>query len=173
MHNHCLHSSCTHRYNLSFTTRDDTAEAQFFGYDDVSRRIIKRNIEFMLRQSRQSAGLPQHLRDLVSKKYTFIVTITTSTFASTNNRTYLVKAVSVDFHEQAFIANQMLLLEPSVQTPPLPSSTSTPPQLGSGAGPSNVAQVITDIKTPAGDSVCILPLKRWKIGILVTRDILY
>ncbi|KAG0539895.1 hypothetical protein BDA96_03G361600 [Sorghum bicolor] len=143
----CGWKDSTPLYKLSFQAKDDTGEARFFGYDEVSRRIIRRNIDFMLRQSRQAAGLPQHFKDLISRKYTFVVGVTNSSFQDPRFRTYLVKTVSIDYHEKAFIANQNLLVQTPSQTTASTSSGSLALQITDPNALNNQVETVTQITT--------------------------
>lgn len=145
-------------YKLSFEARDDTAEARFFAYNEVSRRIIRRNIDFMLRESRKAPGLPQQLRNLISRKYTFIVGVTTSSFRDPKIRTYLVKAVSFDYLEQAYVAERLLLIQPPRQSEGSSSSVPAGQLTNSSTGLDSQIQAITDIALPTGASVSIAVL---------------
>ncbi|OQU87757.1 hypothetical protein SORBI_3003G335601 [Sorghum bicolor] len=158
----CGWKDSTPLYKLSFQAKDDTGEARFFGYDEVSRRIIRRNIDFMLRQSRQAAGLPQHFKDLISRKYTFVVGVTNSSFQDPRFRTYLVKTVSIDYHEKAFVANQNLLVQTPSQTTASTSSGSLALQITDPNALNNQVEMVTQITTLTNASIASTRHTGWQ-----------
>jgi len=104
------------RYKFSFNAADDTAEAQFFAYDDPARNIIHRNVTAVLNQLRKESGFPRFLTDVISKKYTFSIGLSDDSFGQMEDRTYVVKSVIIDHQQQAHKAKQQLLIEPSPNT---------------------------------------------------------
>lgn len=123
----------------------------------------------MLRQSRQAAGLPQHFKDLISRKYTFVVGVTNSSFQDPRFRTYLVKTVSIDYHEKAFVANQNLLVQTPSQTTASTSSGSLALQITDPNALNNQVEMVTQITTLTNASVCTYILQ---IAIFMLAHIL-
>ena len=151
--------SCANRYKFSFTAADDTAEAQFFAYDDAARNIIHRNVRAVLNQLNKGSGFPQFLTDVISKKFTFNVNLTDDSFGEMKDRTYIVKSVAADHQVQAYKAKQQVLTQPTGDT----SLTLTPivskEHTIQSNTPSNSANTVPDIMDTGGSSVRLLIFK--------------
>jgi hypothetical protein len=68
-------------YKLSFIATDGTSEAEFFCFDSVARRIVGKPRETLVAAAQISQGPPPDLAVVVSLKFTFAVTINTTTFS--------------------------------------------------------------------------------------------
>jgi hypothetical protein len=113
-------------YKFLFVAQDDTAEAEFFAYDDTARNIIRRNVTAVINQQRKDPAFPQFLTEVISKKFTFAIIITDDSFGEMRARTYQVKSVLIDHEYQAHrLARQLTVDAPasaSTQTPSVPTS---------------------------------------------------
>ncbi|CAD6251614.1 unnamed protein product [Miscanthus lutarioriparius] len=89
----CHGSATTPRYLLSFVARDDTAEANFFAYDDIAKQIIQKECKYVLNPLNIAAGLPQALQSVITKRFIFSVALTEDSYTSKAKRQYLVKAI--------------------------------------------------------------------------------
>jgi len=108
------------RYKLSFVATDDTAEGMFFCFDEISRMIIKRNVDYVLRMAMKASGLPKEITDIVSKKFTFNVILTKGSYYD-GHKTYEVRSIMRDFQMEAYKAKLLLtqpLISPLSDAPP-------------------------------------------------------
>lgn len=68
-------------YKLSFIATDGTSEAESFCFDSVARQIVGKPRETLVAAAQISQGPPPDLAVVVSLKFTFAVTINTTTFS--------------------------------------------------------------------------------------------
>jgi len=108
----------------------------------------------MLRQARNAQGLPQHLVNLITRKYTFVVGLTSSSFNDMENRTYLVKRIAFDFHEQSYIASRSIMTANPQQPDQSSASLSLTQNVVQPAQQQTEPQVIANVAPPTATSVC-------------------
>jgi replication factor A1 len=80
----------TFRYKLTFFAADETAEAEFFCFDKIARRIVGKPCDALLRSMDISGNTHPDLAAIIGLKFTFAVTININSFYSTG------KIINVD-----------------------------------------------------------------------------
>ncbi|XP_021314345.1 uncharacterized protein LOC8075683 isoform X2 [Sorghum bicolor] len=151
----CACKEAKNLYKLSFVATDDTAEGMFFCFDEISRMIIKRNVDYVLRMAMKASGLPKEITDIVSKKFTFNVILTKGSYYD-GHKTYEVRSIMRDFQMEAYKAKLLLtqpLISPLSDAPPnltieSPSQIST--QSNQITRPPDLIDIAESSHTPLG-----------------------